>query len=739
MKIIRLYGLLSPIVLGPLVLCGTLTVAPAAVAEEESERVLEEIIVTATKREERLSDVPFSMSLLDSSMLEEQQAFRLQDYFAQVPGLQLNAGSGGALVLAMRGITTGGATNPTVATMLDDVPIGLTASIYSGLNAVDIDPSSLERVEVLRGPQGTLYGASSLGGLVRYVTAAPRTDEFSGRFSVEGMDLSGGGTGYGGRTFMNIPLVEDRLAATVSAFYRRDAGVVDNTYRGIRNNVDQTDTIGGRASVLWHAAENASVRVSALYQKAEWDGSTNVLSTDPENAPDDLTQSYVPGTGLYKSEIWQVDARLDFDFGWANLASITAFANRDRFRRDDVTTWLGIYTFFATGLTTDDVATVNYQPTDEDKFTQEVRLTSTHEGPLEWMVGVYYTDEDADTSWHMYPADLVTGERGDDYFPDLFPTTLEERAVFASVTGRLSDQFEVELGGRWSENKQTFDEWIGGPLFPVPYEVNGTSKEDPITYVVSPKFRINDDMMIYGRVATGYRPGGPNPGAGFGTPTQYDSDTTISYEIGWKADLLDRRMTVDASLYYIDWTDIQLQQRDPQTEFLFYTNGGKAESKGLDVMVTGATDDGLRVSATLSFADSTLKQDLGVGLYGLPGDRLPFTSKFNGTLSVDKDFAVGNSYTAFVGGSLAHIGKRNGTFAPSEGVLRTAMPSYTTLDIRVGVRNQTGWSLMLFGKNLTNSDGLIGSSHETGGGTTGNYLLTVIRPRAVGLSLARDF
>lgn len=123
----------------------------------------------------------------------------------------------------------------------------------------------------------------------------------------------------------------------------------------------------------------------------------------------------------------------------------------------------------------------------------------------------------------------------------------------------------------------------------------------------------------------------------------------------------------------------------------------------------------------------------------MPGDRLPFTSKFNGTLSVDKDFAVGNSYMAFVGGSLAHIGKRFGTFAPSEGVLRTSMPSYTTLDVRVGVRNRSGWSLMLFGKNLTNSDGLIGSSHETGGGSTGNYLLTVIRPRAVGLSLAKDF
>ena len=717
---------------------GALPTVAWAQSDDADSRTLEEILVTATKREEAVTEVPFSMSLLDSSMLETQQSFRLQDYFAQVPGLQLNAASGGALVLAMRGITTGGATNPTVATMLDDVPIGLTASIYAGLNAVDIDPSSLERVEVLRGPQGTLYGASSLGGLVRYVTAKPTTDEFRGRFSVEGMDVSQGATGFGARAFMNVPLVEDSLAATFSAFYRREPGVVNDTRRGI-DNVDQADTIGGRASFLWNASENTSLRVSALYQKAEWDGSTNVLSTDPENAPDELTQSYVPGTGLYLSKIWQADATLTVGLGWADLTSITAFAKRSRFRRDDVTAFLGIYTFFATGLTQEEAATVNYQPTDEDKFTQEVRLTSTGDGPLEWMVGLYYTDEDADTQYHLYPADHVTGVRGDDYFPDLFPTTFEEKAVFASVTYDFSDKFELELGGRWSENKQTFDEHIAGPLFPVPYEVNGTSKEEPITYVVSPQFHVNDDMMIYGRVATGYRAGGPNPGAGFGTPTQYDSDTTISYELGWKTYLFDNQVTADASLYYIDWTDIQLQQRDPVTEFVYFTNGGKAESKGLDLMITGANDNGLVVTGTLSFADSTLKEDLGVGLYGLPGDRLPFTSKFNGSLSVDQDFAIGNGYTAFVGSTLAHIGKRFGTFAPSEGVLRTSMPSYTTLDLRLGARNRDGWALMLFAKNLTNSDGLIGSSHEVGSGSTGNYVLTVIRPRAIGLSLSKDF
>ena len=716
---------------------GALPTAAWAQSDDAESTILEEVIVTATKREQRLSDVPFSMSLLDSSMLEAQQSFRLQDYFAQVPGLQMNAGSGGSLILAIRGITTGGATNPTVATMLDDVPIGLTASIYSGLNAVDIDPSSLERVEVLRGPQGTLYGASSLGGLIRYITKAPKTDAFSGRFSAEVMDINQGGTGYGARTFMNIPLVDDSLAATVSAFYRRDAGVVDDPGRGL-TNVDKSDVWGGRASILWLASENTSLRVSGLFQKAEWDGSTNILSTDPSHAPDELTQSYVPGTGLYLSKIRQIDATLNISFGWADLTSITAFAKRNRFRRDDVTAFLGFLTFFATGRT--DLATVNYQPTDEKKFTQEVRLASSGDGALEWLVGLYYTDEDADTQFHLYPADPVTGEPGDDYFPDLFPNSFKEKAVFVSTTYHFNDRFELEVGGRWSENKQQFDEHIAGPFYDPPYEVHGTSKDDSFTYVVSPQFHFNDDMMLYGRVATGYRPGGPNPGAGFGTPTQYYADTTISYEIGWKAALLDNHVTVDASAYYIDWSDIQLQQRDPVTEFVFFTNAGKARSKGLDLIITGANDNGLVVVGTLSYNDAELTEPTGgVGLYGVPGDRLPFSSRFSGSLSLDQDFAISDRYIAFVGGTLVHVGKRYGTFPPSADVERISMPSYTTVDVRVGVRNQDGWTLMLFAKNLTDERGIIGSSHEVGAGTTGNYLLTVIRPRAIGLSLAKDF
>jgi len=700
--------------------------------------VLEEIIVTATKRNERLLDVPISMTLMDSSTLEMQQSLRLQDYFAQIPGLQVSARDSGSLQIAIRGITTGGGTNPTVATTIDDVPMGSSSSLtYAGLNAIDLDPANLERVEVLRGPQGTLYGASSLGGLIRYVTVAPRMDEFSGSFRIDGFDVENGGIGRGARTFLNVPLVENRFAATVSAFYRRDPGIVDNLTSG-KSNVDSADVWGGRISALWLATDNTKLRISGMYQRTDGDGSSNSISDRPDKLTRGLTQLYVPQTGEYQRKIRQVDATLNVDFGWANLTSISAYGKNNSWRRDDITPYLGFLTFFATGR--DDLATVNYQPTEVKKFSQEVRLTSPSDDIFEWLIGLFYTDEDADTQYNIFPADPVTGERLPEIVPDLFPTTFKEKAVFGSGTYHFNERFDLQLGARWSENKQVFDEHISGPLFDPPYTVHAVSKDDSFTYVVSPQFKLNADHMLYARVATGYRPGGPNPGAGFGTFSQYDADTTVSYELGWKAELLGKRLFLDASAYYIDWKDIQLQTRDPDTQFVYYANAGKARSKGLDVMLNGSISDDWLIAGTLSFNDSELSEPTpGVGIYGLEGDRLPFSAKFNGTLTVDKEFALGDSaLKGFAGGTLAYVGKRYGNFAARSSLQRPTMPSYTTVDLRVGIRVD-GWTFTLFGKNLADKRGIIGADHEVANGSTGLYVVNVIRPRTFGLSLAKEF
>jgi len=735
-----LRGMNKP-VLYSAVLAVNVGVALSAVAQtqpaetSQAARSLEEIVVTATKRSERLSDVPVSISVLGADSLADQQAVRLQDYFTQVPGLQVSPAASGRLSIAMRGITTGGSNNPTVGITIDDVPVGSSSSLtYAGLSAADIDPSTLERVEALRGPQGTLYGAASLGGLLRYVTKRPQLNEFSGRMQVDGSAVDHGDNGYGVRGSANLPLVDDKLAATVSGFFRHDPGVVDNVGLGA-SDVDSADVWGLRASTLWQASDAVSLRVSATYQSTDGDGAASVLSSRPDRLTNGFTQDRVAGSGRYDRTAQQYDATLNIALGWADLTAITGYGISKFDEGTDVSATFGRLTGLVTGR--DDLGTIAFIHTETKKFSQEVRLASPTGQKLEWLVGLFYTDEDSDASYNMYASDLVSGARGVPILLDAFPSTFKEGAVFGSLTYHFTDKFDIQLGGRGSKNKQHYNEVIGGPLYDPPSLVDAASQDDSFTYLFSPRFHFSPSSMLYGRLSTGYRPGGPNPGAGFGTPTSYGADTTVSYELGFKSDFFARMLSLDASIYYIDWQDVQLQQRDPVTEFVYYTNAGGARSKGADITLQATPLDGMQVAATFSYNDAELTQPTNGGIFGLPGDRLPYSAKTSATLSVDQDFPLG-SYTGFVGGTVTYLGKRSGDFAPSEDVTRTQMPSFTTLDLRGGI-HLSDWTLSVFARNITNERAILGAATETAAGGTGRYLLNVMRPRTIGLSVTREF
>lgn len=744
----------KPVFVTALLMAGSAVALPAAAqtAEAESARsaaYLEEIVVTAQKRSERLQDVPISVSVLDSSSLAEQQIVRLQDYFTRVPGLQVNPQSNGKLSIAIRGITTGGSTNPTVGITIDDVPVGSSSSLtYAGLNATDIDPSTLERVEVLRGPQGTLYGAASMGGLLRYVTTPPKFNEFSGRVQADGSSIAKGGDGYGIRGSVNVPLVDDKLAMTLNGFFRHDPGIVDDPGLG-KSNVDSADVWGARGSILWQATDAVSLRLSVTHQDTDGDGSSNILSLRDDRLTNGLTQQYAPGSTRNERKVTQFDATLNIDLGWGSLTSITGYGDSSYLEVNDVTEFLGFITEAATGR--DDLASITFVPSKTKKFSQEVRLASATGQPFEWLLGLFYTDEDSDTQYNIFAADPNTGELiGESVFPDAFPSKLKEKAVFGAATYHFTERFDIQVGARASKNDQDYVETIGGPLYDPPYFVEASSKDSSVTYLFSPRLRLTPSMMVYGRLATGYRPGGPNPGAGFGTPSEYDADETISYELGMKGDFLDRRLSLDGSIYFIDWKDIQLQQRDPATEFVYYTNGGKARSRGADLTLQAVPVRGLTLVASMSYSDAELAEntfsEVGIGapLYGLKGDRLPFSAKFTGSLSLDQEFSINDRYAGFVGGALVYLGDRKSNFGPGPAVAggpvlpRVELPSFTTLDLNAGVRTE-GWTFSVFARNVTDERGLLGGSPEVASGATGRYLLQVTRPRTIGLSVAKEF
>jgi iron complex outermembrane recepter protein len=717
--------------------------APALADEGDSasnagSTVLQEVVVTAQKRAERLQDTPVPVTALDTSQLLQQNQTRLQDYFTQVPGLSLNPTGDGSTNIVIRGIATAVYSNPTVGVTIDDVPVGASSALANGqLQQPDLDPADLAQIEVLRGPQGTLYGASSLGGLIKYVTTDPSTKGFSGRLQADVNGTQDGGIGYGVRGSVNVP-VSDTLAVRASGFSRRTPGYVDNINTG-QDNVNSIDSAGGHLSMLWTPSALLSVKLGALYQYTHADAGS-AINTDYHDHPTygDLNEAFLPGSGAYYTENTLYTAKVDFHLGWADLTSVTGY---------------GINVFKEAGDSSPTFSGPPYNlPASEienrfhtNKVSQEVRLASLTGGQWDWLLGGFYTHEHSPVIQDINGVDPSTAAVLVTPLEARFPTTYQEFAAFGDATYHFTDAFALQGGLRYSHNRQTYNEADYGSLGEiapgVPFTTAQDSSDHSLTFLVVPQLKITPDMMAYIRVASGYRPGGPNADAVlFNLPGTFKADTTLNYELGLKGDLLHGAFTYDLSVFYIDWRSIQLQIQDPVTEFSFFTNGGSARSTGLEATLAYRSDEGLRLAANASYDVAELSQTPPPSIYASDRDRLPYSPRFSASLSADQNFQISSQWTGFVGGTVAYVGQRFGDFPSQATSLRSVFPSYTTLDLRAGAL--TGpWTLNLFARNVTNERGVLTSRSLLGAQATldGPYITNFIPPRTIGLSVSRAF
>jgi iron complex outermembrane receptor protein len=712
-------------------------VVPTAFAQDQttSNPVLETITVTAQKREERLQDVPLAVTALTAGSLAESHQLQLKDYYASVPGLNVNSIGNGQTSISIRGINTGGTTNSTVGVTIDDVPYGSSSVLgYASLTIPDIDPSDLSHIEVLRGPQGTLYGASSLGGLVKFVTKEPSVEAFSGHAQFDMTQVEKGELGYGVRAGVNIPL-SDTVALRASGFYRLDAGFVDNI--GVKEDANDTDVYGLRASLLWRPSDAFSIKFNAHSQRTEGNDTAQV-DADWRLHPTrgDLKHQRLPGSGWYDIKSDQFSAVVNASFAGLDLVSVTAYG---------VTEYSGVIdsaNFAAAANAYFGVSGAGLlNDFETKKFTQELRLSSTGER-FDWLVGGFYTDEDTPADQQVLAIDPATGATAGLILESYFPTTFEELAFFANFTVHVTDRFDIQFGGRYSDIRQTYREVDTGALFgPDPLITTTPAfNSDATTFVVSPSFKISDDLMIYARVASGYRAGGPNPGAPLGLPISYEPDETINYEIGAKGMLFDGILSFDAAVYYIDWTDIQLQLRDPATNFAYFSNAGEAKSEGLEITLQARPTDGLSIASTLAWNSAELSEPLPAGgPVADKGDRLPYSAPFTGSLSVDQDFPMAGDLTAFVGASLSHVGKRRADFVTA-GNLRTELPEYTTWNVRGGVRADT-WTFNVFINNVNDTRGILDGRPLIQGRQTAAdaFVVNYVTPRTYGMSFSKSF
>lgn len=702
---------------------------------------LEEVVVSAQKRDERLQDVPVPVTAISANTLLESNQIRIQDFYTSVPGLSVTPGDEhGAPQLAIRGVTTGGFSNPTVGVVIDDVPYGASFGAVYGNEAPDIDPSDLARVEVLRGPQGTLYGASSIGGLLKYVTVDPSTQALTGRLQAGTTSIyNSGGLGYNVRGAANIPL-SDTFAVRISGFGRRDPGYIDNVETG-QEGINVENSYGGRLSALWRPSDVLSLKVSGLLQDTKADGSPDV---DIEPGLGDLQQKDLRGTGWRRNHIQAYSANLTAALGQAQLTFLSGYSintDSDSYDFSDPNTGFGYFTentFGPAGAGAPLLESVKTR-----KFTQEIRLTMPVTDHIDWLLGAFYNHENTTLIEQVVGANPITGVPVGNYGYFDVPTTFSEYAGFTDLTFRFTDQFDVQVGGRESANRQTYAQTVIGPYdtdllglpSPVVYPPSHTN-ENAFTYLVTPRFKFSPDLMVYARLASGYRPGGPNIYAtASALPSRYDPDKTENYEIGVKGNVLDRLLSFDASVYYIDWTDIQLQLRDPTTHITYYANGSRAKSQGIELSLQSKPVGGLTLSGWVTYDDAVLTADLPATstAYGVAGNRLPDSARFSGNLAAEEEFPITASVSGFAGGTLSYVGNRESVFV-SGSPNRQIFPGYAQLDLRSGVRYDT-WTVDAFVTNATDRRGVLSG----GIGSLNPVAFYYTQPRTVGISVSRTF
>ena len=764
---------LSTIVGLAIVAGGGIAYGPQAWAQQERRDALEEIIVTAQKRDQALAEIPMSITVLDGAELARQQADNFQDLVALVPGLSINSATRGVTRLTLRGINTGGVAS-TVGVYVDDVPFGSSTGLANGaILSGDFDTFDIARIEVLRGPQGTLYGASSLGGVLKYVPNRASVEAFEAKLKGSVESVANADPGYAVMGMVNLP-VSDRFALRASGFYRADDGFIDsignnpiasltdpavNVIEGtqVKDGLNSLDTFGGRISALYMPTDTLSIDVAVLAQNIE-SGAPDTIDADPETlAP--LYGDYVQSR--YQDQDTDIDYRVysatvDWDFDAAALQSVTSYGIFEQDFQNDAAIAAGLtggtplsalVTFLFDDPGTPEIApllsSILPQITNTEKFTQEFRLVSPESETFDWLLGAYYTNENSLIDQTILAVDAGT-ENVAAGIPVLAVASVasnyEELAFFGNATWHISPRFEISFGARTSNNDQNATQVTDGPLAGGALTViRGSSSESPFTWSFSPRFAVNDDTSIYVRAATGFRPGGPNilpPGAPPGTPASYDSDSLTSYEAGVKTALDDGRFALDFAAYFLDWDDIQLFT--VVNGFGVNANGGTAESKGLEFTASFFPADGLSLSFNGAYTDAQLTQDTSPQVGGLDGDSLSYVPEWSFGIAADYEWAVRGDAMAYVGGNLGYTGERPAglTERATDGSI-VELDSYTTLNLRGGL--ETGrWSFEVYAKNLTDETG-VNSIVSTNTVATGRYELGIIRPRTFGVSVGARF
>jgi outer membrane receptor protein involved in Fe transport len=766
-------------------------------AQGEGSSALEEIIVTATRRESSVQDIPYNISAISGQALVEAQIFENADLMRQVAGAGVvdrgHRNQGVINSIMIRGLNIDGAalgdyalnTVPTVSTYVNDTPI------YANFVIKDV-----ERVEVLRGPQGTLYGSGSLGGTVRYIMNKPDPEEFDGSVFTWLSQTDGSeGTNYGGDFMLNMPL-SDTSAFRLSAGTLQGAGIVDyvNVYELDSNGVpvapngiadpaasyrevedaDEVDITYARASFYFEPSDKFSALIS--YQMQEDDIGGRRQQTDGLDGFGEPYKDYEIGSIQLEPSSREVDMtslEMEFDLGFATLTSSTSVYDHSGDSVSENTGfyaqlgWLGAYYYnyprpMASALRT-------YA---DEAFVQEIRLVSQGDNPVDWTVGGFYRDQDLNAT----QTSLLVGFEAwaDDFFgnPDFIiqdqdfgyerDENFTDLSVFGEVTWHASDTFHLTLGLRWFENEFTNDTymqvgvWDPG-IFNFEADARFDGEEDDTLFKVNAAWDLSDNQMLYATISEGYRRGGSNavPLVGIFAEDpgwqQYGPDSVTNFEIGVKGTTDQLRYNVAA--FYVDWDDVQLNTATTNWAFFAAANGDSARTRGLEIELEGYLSDAVRYNIGYAYVDGEVTSDAFAPVdptYVLAkkGSPLIGTAEhtLNAALQVTQELSNGLDWSTRINGYYqSETENAFGDGFRTPGTFTADIDGFALFDLTTWISGDN-WTASIYLKNLTNEEGKTGQFSELYMGTdpTQNYFGNgskefLALPRTIGAAFTYEF
>jgi iron complex outermembrane receptor protein len=709
-----------------------LATAPA-VAQDKGE--MEEVIVTAQRRAENLQEVPVAVSVLTGEMIQNSTAFNIEGLNTMVPAL--NFRKGGTSInstLFLRGVgtvTTVAAAEPSVSTVLDGVVLGRMGEAFGDLN-------DIERIEVLRGPQGTLFGKNASAGVVHIISKMPEK-EFGANTQLEYYE----GNEYKVKGVLNAPVTEN-FRTRLTAFYGEYDGNIENTYTG--DDVNGYERYGIRGIAQWDATENLLFTIIGDYRKSDDDCCAEIVGSIPAGAQQaaflklysdvdlkgyetrEVPHNLVTTT---EEEAWGLSVQADWELGEHVLTSITAYRTWDpgEIREGDWLDQTAPYVGNAFAQVHDD------GPQETSTFTQEVRLASPTGQFLEYVVGLYYFDGDTDREFAR--ADVVcasstlpvdaTGQRpcaagASTYtFPASsasFGSDSKNYSIFGQGTLNFTDSLRGILGLRWTNDELSYyhdrvPSPVPGPAVRTDASgYRGDTESDDYSGTLGVQWDVNDDLMTYAKYSRGYK--GPAFNVFFNmNPNQLDPidpETSDAYELGLKATVFDGSTILNLALFDATYDNFQANSFDTLNGGVIFrlTNAGEISTSGVELDFMSQPFDGLTLSGGVAYTDAQIEK------FKVPpgapatadtrqGERLPFAPEWKGTLNAEYQWAVFGEYDMFTNLAVSYTAEQ-ATDLPNTPPVNPLLviPSYTLMDASIGIAPQSGaWRAALVGKNLT--------------------------------------